>query len=209
MNTNIKGLSSLVDNLNTKIDHVSESLDNVSVTGGDGIRVSRVSSGSFVVNVDANAIAQLDPRPFDIVIDQPNPSSSQYELRTRGGQINGYLPNNWRSIGVINRAETPSEARLRYVLLYVELTPMGVANAYLTIEDESSISYESLNRVYTQEVPPSNLVFPIALLSDVTIVEQLYRGHLDIFPTFVYSVSDPANASKKLDYYSWEVSEDR
>jgi hypothetical protein len=199
MSTNIKGLDSLVNAIQGKIDKVDGKVNALDIRGGDGILVTRLGENKFVISKIDKTGGNEESYPWHINIIKSEDSDDEYIVSTNAGTINGYLPDNYDNIGTVTEG-----SGLQYVYAVAETNLYGLLS--LTLELRTELT--DTNRKFDEEKIPTGFDLLIGIISDRFVMKNLYKYHLQAMPDIAYQIPNESALTGYTLFYTWSINED-
>lgn len=195
MNTNIQGLNHALEVLDRKIALLDRKLELLDIQGGNNILVSRNGS-SYTIDSIRDEDSLEEYFPWKLVLDETDTKGS-YKLSTKGGTVNGLLPDNFMDITTVDKDTNT------YVYWEADTDGNGVSS--LTIK--TSASEPNTNIKFMEEGLPTKVLGLVGYIDEGNIAFQFIKNHITIAPRKAYELNDSDQFGVLKSFFTWEFSE--
>lgn len=195
MNTNIQGLNHALEALDRKIALLDRKLELLDIQGGNNVLVSRNGS-SYTIDSIRDEASVDDYFPWRLVLEETDTEGS-YKLSTKGGTVNGLLPDNFMDIITVTKDTTT------YVYWEAEADGHGIS----TLTIKTSSTEPNTNIKYMEEGLPTKVLGLIGYIDEGDIGFQFIKNHITITPYKAYEINDVNEFGLLKSFYTWAFSE--
>jgi hypothetical protein len=197
MNTNIQGLSNALEVLNRKIELLNRRIDGINISGGDNVMVTRNGSSFVIDSLNSDVAGESEWCPWKVVITKKtdNDGKETYEASTRGGTINGLVPDNFLNFDTISKEDN------KWVYWEADTDNNGISTLSIkTSEEEPETNFK-----FMEEAVNTTIRGLVAYIWKGQIAVQFMCDNVVARPVVAYQINDPNDFDLLKSYYTWHV----
>lgn len=189
----MSAIDSKIENLNRKIELLSDKIDSQNIVGGDGILVRKSGNEFTISNNDEESVDGV--HPWALRATRYNDNTLYWS--TYGGTINGLLPDGFTRIGDIKI----SDNAVRYVYYEAKINFLGLED----IKIRMSKDLPDTNRYLVKNASPLEIRGLIGMIQGSVLLYQIISTNLEIRVEKAFSVENLDGAVDN--YYKFVVNE--